>query len=63
MGQIVGYADDICLLGRSLSSLRKMYQDLRKNPKEVGLEINVNNNHSYISNRVDQHLEIIVLRW
>jgi hypothetical protein len=37
MGQIVGYADDIhvCLLGRSLRSLKDMYQDLRINAKEV----------------------------
>jgi hypothetical protein len=31
MGQIVGYPDDICLLGRSLRSVKDMYQDLRIN--------------------------------
>jgi hypothetical protein len=46
MCQIVGYADDICLLGRSLRSLKDMYQDLRINAKEVGLKISVNKTKS-----------------
>jgi hypothetical protein len=36
MGKIVGYADDIYLLERSLRSVKDMYQDLRINADEVG---------------------------
>jgi hypothetical protein len=38
MGQIVGYADDICLLRRSLRSVKDTYQDLRINADEVGFK-------------------------
>jgi hypothetical protein len=62
MGQIVGYADDICLLGRSLRSVKDIYQDLRINASEFGLKINVNKTKAIfqtdIQNRVDQQLVI-----
>jgi hypothetical protein len=62
MRQIVGYADDMCLLGRSLRSVKDMYQDLRINADEVELKINVSKTKAIfqtgIQNRVDQQLVI-----
>jgi hypothetical protein len=62
MDQTVGYADDICFLGRSLRWVKDMYQDLRINGGEVGLKININKTKAVfqtgIQNRVDQQLVI-----
>jgi hypothetical protein len=51
MGQIVGYADDICLLERSLRSMKDMYQDLRINADEICIKDQCKKNQSYIPNR------------
>jgi sorting nexin-29 len=42
MNQVVGYADDICLLGRSARSVNEVYEELKVIAKKIGLNINVN---------------------
>jgi len=36
----VGYADDINLIGRSLTAVKEVFEDLNKEGKKVGLKIN-----------------------
>lgn len=36
----VGYADDINLIGRSLTAVKEIFEDLNKGGKKVGLKIN-----------------------
>jgi hypothetical protein len=38
----VGYADDICLLGRSTKSVNEVYEELKVTAEKTGLNINVN---------------------
>jgi hypothetical protein len=42
INQVVGYADDICLLGRSARSVNEVYEELKVTAEKMGLEINVN---------------------
>jgi hypothetical protein len=42
MNQVVGYADGICLLGRSVRSVNEVYEELKVTAEKMGLEINVN---------------------
>jgi hypothetical protein len=42
MNQVVGYADDICLLGRSARSVNEVYEALKVTAEKTGLNINVN---------------------
>jgi hypothetical protein len=42
MNQVVGYADDICLLGRSARSVNEVYEELKITAEKIGLNINVN---------------------
>jgi hypothetical protein len=39
--QIVGYADDICLLSRNAKAIKETYQELNGAAKEICLSINV----------------------
>jgi hypothetical protein len=41
MNQVVGYADDICLLGRSARSVNEVYEELNIIAEKIGLNINV----------------------
>jgi hypothetical protein len=49
--QIIGYADDLCLLSRNRSSIEETHQELREAANEVGLKINVNKTSAMIQNR------------
>jgi hypothetical protein len=42
INQVVGYADDIYLLGRSTRSVNEVYEDLKITAEKIGLNINVN---------------------
>jgi anti-sigma-K factor RskA len=47
MNQVVGYADDICLLGRSARSVNEVYKELKITAEKIGLNINVNKPKQY----------------
>jgi hypothetical protein len=38
--QVVGYADDICLLSRNIRTIKEEYQQLKEATMEIGLKIN-----------------------
>jgi hypothetical protein len=42
MNQVVGYADDICLLGRSARSVNEVYEEMKITTEKIGFNINVN---------------------
>jgi hypothetical protein len=42
MNQVVGYADDICLLGRSARSVNEVYEELKVTAENTGLNTNEN---------------------
>jgi hypothetical protein len=42
MNQVVGYADDICLLGRSARSVNEVYEELKVTAEKTGLNTNEN---------------------
>jgi hypothetical protein len=42
MNQVVGYADDICLLGRTVRVVNEMYEELKVTAEKIGLSVNVN---------------------
>jgi hypothetical protein len=42
MNQVVGYADDICLLGKSARSVKEVYEEMKVTAEKIGLNINVN---------------------
>jgi hypothetical protein len=42
MNKVVGYTDDICLLGRSARSVNEVYEELKITEEKNGLNINVN---------------------
>jgi hypothetical protein len=42
MNQMVGYADDICLLGRSARSVNEVCEEQKVTAEKIGLNINVN---------------------
>jgi hypothetical protein len=58
--QIVGYADDICLLSRNIKAVKETYQELSGAAKEIGLSINVSKTQAMILTRsrtnIDQQL-------
>jgi histidinol phosphatase-like PHP family hydrolase len=60
--QIVGYADNICLLSRNIKAIKETYQELNGAAKETGLSINVNKTHAMIlthsRTNTDQQLRI-----
>jgi hypothetical protein len=42
MNKLMGYADDICLLGRSARAVNEVYEGLKVSAEKTGLNINVN---------------------
>jgi sorting nexin-29 len=52
MNQVVGYADDICLLGRSARSVNEVYKELKINAEKIGLNINVNKTKAVLHTRM-----------
>jgi len=40
---MVGYADDICTMGRIKAAIKQTYEELKRMAKEVGLSFSVNN--------------------
>ncbi|KAJ4442391.1 hypothetical protein ANN_03977 [Periplaneta americana] len=38
--QIVGYADDLDVMGRSLTAIEEVYKDLEQGAAKIGLQIN-----------------------
>jgi hypothetical protein len=60
--QIVGYANDICLLSRNIKAIKETYQELKGAAKEIGLSINVSKTQAMIltcsRTNTDQQLRI-----
>ena len=40
--QIVGYADDVCVMGRTKEAMKQTCEELKIAAKEVGLSFNIN---------------------
>jgi sorting nexin-29 len=51
MNQLVGYADDICLLGRSARSVNEVYEGMKITAKKIGLNINVSKTKAVLQTR------------
>jgi hypothetical protein len=51
MNQVVGYADDICLLGRSATSANEVYEEMKITAEKIGLNINVNKTKAVLQTR------------
>jgi hypothetical protein len=51
INQVVGYADDICLLGRSARSVNEVYEALKATAEKIGLNINVNKTKAVLQTR------------
>jgi transposase-like protein len=51
MNQIVGYADDICLLGWSARSVNEVYEELKITAEKIGLNNNVNKTKAVLQTR------------
>jgi hypothetical protein len=51
VNQVVGYSDDICLLGRSARSVNEVYEELKITAEEIGLNINVNKTKAVLQTR------------
>jgi hypothetical protein len=52
MNQVVGYAGDICLLGRSARSVNEVYEELKITAEKIGLNINVNKTKAVLQTRM-----------
>jgi hypothetical protein len=61
MNQVVGYSDDICLLGRSARAVNEVYKELKITAEKIGLNINVNKTKAVLQTRT-QSREIDQLR-
>jgi hypothetical protein len=51
INQLVGYADDICLLGRSARSVNEVYEGMKITAKKIGLNINVSKTKAVLQTR------------
>ena len=49
--QLIGYADDINIMGRTKRAISDVYGELKETVKEVGLIINVNKTKAMAQNR------------
>jgi hypothetical protein len=49
--QIVGYANDICLLSRNIKAIKETYQELNSAAMEIGLSTNVSRTQAMIFTR------------
>ena len=49
--QLIGYADDINIMGRTKRTISDVYGELRERAKEVGLIINVDKTKALVQNR------------
>jgi sorting nexin-29 len=49
--QLIGYADDINIMGRTKRAISEVYGDLKERAKEVGLNINVEKTKSMVQSR------------
>jgi hypothetical protein len=49
--QLVGYADDICLLSRNIRTIKEAYQELKEVAMEIGLKINKDKTQAMIQTR------------
>ena len=55
--QILGYADDIDVVGRTTSSVASVFQRLEKEAKSRGLRVNADKTKSMLSSRIQSHHE------
>ena len=49
--QLIGYADDINIIGRTKRAISDVYGELKETAKEVGLIINVDKTKAMVQNR------------
>lgn len=60
--QIIGYADDICIMSRTKEAVKQTCEELKRAAKEVGLSININKTkimaHSSCDTHIRQELEV-----
>jgi len=49
--QLIGYADDINIMGRTKRAISDVYGELKERAKEVGLIINVDKTKAMVQNR------------
>ena len=60
--QIVGYADDICIMGRTKEAMKQACEELKRAAKEVGLSFNINKTiimaHSSCDTHIGQEVKI-----
>jgi len=49
--QLIGYADDISIVGRTKRAISDVYGELKERAKEVGLIINVDKTKAMVQNR------------
>jgi hypothetical protein len=61
VNQVVGYADDVCLLGRSARSVNEVYEELKITAEKIGLNININKTKAVLQTRT-QSMETEQLR-
>jgi hypothetical protein len=52
---MVGYADDICTMGRMKAAMKQTYEELKRMAKEVGLSFSVNNTNIMVQLWCDTH--------
>ena len=58
--QIVGYADDICIMGRTKEAMKWTCVELKRAAKEVGLSFNINKTKIMAYSSCDTHVGLEV---
>jgi hypothetical protein len=54
--QIVGYAEDICIMGRMKDAMKQISEELKRAAREVGLSFDVNGTKLVVQSRHDTHI-------
>jgi hypothetical protein len=54
--QIVGYADDICIMGRTKEAMKRTCKELKRAAKEVGISFNINKTKIMAHSSCDTHI-------
>jgi hypothetical protein len=60
--QLIGYADDINIMGRTKRATSMVYKELKDRAKEVGLNINVEKTKAMVQSRRPRGRETLTAR-